>query len=194
MSYLYNMFEGSLDELSARFEAVDLTDLEAVTTTVLGDDPDPEDVADLDLDEDDLAVDVTGPLVLAALIERFWVPTDEELLNWLDWHEQDELLEAAQQRLTARGADLIGDLFEAPPLGVHPLGWGFRGSLTHAEVVDLRDELTAILPAAVVDAASAHPTDVRALADGWPVEVPLSWVLISLRGVGAGRDVAVRLE
>ncbi len=82
-------------------------------------------------------------------------------------------------------------LFTRRPLGVEPLDWGFQGSLTHAEVIELRDELVAVLPPDLVTAAPAS-TD-QALADGWPVEVPLSWVLVSLRGVAVGRDVAVRL-
>ncbi len=107
MSYLYNMYQGSLAELSTAFGQVDLTDPETVTSAVLGEDPDPDDVEDLGLSEGEPDEYVTGPLVLAALIERSWTDSPGELLNWLDWHEEDQLLQLAALKLSERGSEML---------------------------------------------------------------------------------------
>lgn len=190
MSYLYNMFAGSLDDLSARFDAVDLTDAEAVKQTVR--EHDREAYEWNELDEEPLEEGTEGATVVAALINGTWVPSPGEVLNWLDWHEEDDFLALTPPLVSERADSLLGDLFQAAPLGQTPNPWGFRGSLSHAEVVELRDELGRALPTEVVESgASSHRCD--PLADGLPVQQRLAWVYVSLRDVPDGLDVAVRL-
>jgi hypothetical protein len=189
LSYLYNMFAGSLDDLRTRFESVDLTDLDAVGQTIK--EHDPEAYEWNDLDEEPLEEGTEGQTVLAALIHGTWVPSPGEVLNWLDWHEQDDFLARTDTIVPTQADGLLGDLFEAAPLGMTPSGWGFCGSLNHAEVVELRDELARVLPADVVEDARSDRCD--PLADGLPVQQRLAWVYLSLRVVPDGLDVAVRL-
>ena len=190
MSYLYNMFAGSLDDLSARFDAVDLTDADVVKQTVK--EHDREAYEWNELDEEPLEDGTEGATVLAALIHGTWIPSPGEVLNWLDWHEEDDFLERAGKVVSDRADSLLGDLFQTAPLGQSPDEWGFRGSLTHAEVVELRDELAEVLPTDLVQEAAASSSTAE-LADGMPLQERLAWVYVSLRGVPAGLDVAVRL-
>ena len=152
MSYLYNMFAGSLDDLSARFDAVDLTDTDAVKQTVR--EHDREAYEWNELDEEPLEEGTEGATVVAALINGTWVPSPGEVLNWLDWHEEDEFPALTPPLVSQRADSLLGDLFQAAPLGQTPGPWGFRGSLSHAEVVELRDELAQALPTELVEKAA----------------------------------------
>jgi hypothetical protein len=190
LSYLYNLFAGSLEDLSARFDAVDLADADAVKQTVK--ELDPEAYEWRELDEEPLEEGTEGEVVVAALIQATWVPSPAEVLNWLDWHEEDDFLAHTGKVVSDRAGSLLGDLFQAAPLGQSPHEWGFRGSLAHAEVVELRDELAEVLPADVV-ASAATSSNAAPLADGLPVQQRLAWVYLSLRGVPDGLDVAVRL-
>ena len=190
MSYLYNLFAGSLDDLRARLDAVDLADPVAVKRAVKQHDPFTYDL--LDLDDEEVEDGAEGPMVVSAVIESTWIASPHELLNWLDWHEEDTFLQASAARLPGEAGDLLGSLFQAPPLDVDPLDWGFRGSLRHAEVTALRDALSVVLPPATIDGATARSGyDWHAAGDD--VDVPLAWVYLSLAAVPDGRDVAVRL-
>lgn len=189
MSYLYTMFAGSLADLRSRLDAVDLTDPDAVERVVEEHDPEAYEL----FDEVPLESGLEEPTVLSALITGTWTPSPGERINWLDWHEEDAFLEQAASRLPDRADELLGDLFQSPPLGVSGAEWGFCGSLTHAEVVELRDHLTQVLPDTVLEDAKSDPTSRTPLASGLPVELLLAWVYLSLRDVPDGYDVAVRL-
>lgn len=190
MAYLYNMFAGSLDDLKARFDAVDLTDADAVAQLVKVHDPEAYEA--YELDGEPLEKGTEGPTVVAALIQGTWIPSPGEVINWLDWHEEDEFLALTDKIVPAQADLLLGDLFEAAPLGEAPNPWGFRGSLKHAEILELRDQLARVLSAEVVAKATSSST-CAPLADGLPVEQRLAWIYVSLLGVPEGLDVAVRL-
>ena len=82
MSYLYNMFAGSLDDLKARYDAIDLADSDAVAQLVKVHDPEAYEV--LELDDEPLEEGTEGPTVVAALIHDTWIPSPGEVINWLD--------------------------------------------------------------------------------------------------------------
>lgn len=161
VSYLYNMFEGSLDALAAHIAGNGLP---------------------------------RTPETLEEAIARDWTLVDPFIAT-LDWHEQDVLLVQARRRLPEPGPALVARLFEAPPLDIEPYDFGFWGSLTAAELAELRRLLEAAVGAeadrlAVVMSSPDLPTPDEPLTEDGTAG--LAGVLVGIRPVTVGRDVVLR--
>ncbi len=122
--------------------------------------------------------------MLVDTINRDWELVGLHIAD-LDWQEVPALLEIASTMGTDT-EELMTGLFRSPPLGIEPEVFGFQGCLVAADVARLREALE------ISESDRAEEVkDDRHLSE--ETEYGPATVLLSLRDVPAGKDVALRL-
>jgi hypothetical protein len=167
MSYLYNLYEGSLEDLKRRV---------------------PDGPVESGKPASDAQLDA-----LNEAVEARWTLVHPIIANLLDWHDQEFLLNEAAALLPERGQVLLRKLFTAPPLGIEPWDFGFWGALTSAELAELHHALTDTVSAAAMALAHDQRQLDWPLAEQPLRDLGLACVLRGIEPVTPGQDVVLLL-